>query len=719
MSSRNAGWTRLGLALLLAALAVAPYLPSLGGGLVWDDRMLISEDGRFLDEHPLEELFAGDFFGRSEEIFRYGYYRPLTSLSYYLTWRLAGSRPLPYHLTNLVLHLVVTLEVWWLLGLMLLGRRWAPWLGAALFAVHPVHVESVAWVAGRTDLLCAALLLPFLGLAWKDVRGERSSRVRLLCALLLLAAAMLAKEMAAFAVPALVLLAMADPVRRRRWAAWAGGAALVTLAVFVVRSAVAHVHAPMSWSAADLPGVILTAPATLLRYLGKLVLPWKAEPFMINPLRSSVLDPPVLGGALAAAALLVWAWRRRAAAEGPLLLLFLAAFTPIMNLVRITGPVDMGAPMAERFLYLPSAFLCGLAALGLEWLGRRRPASRWVAAAACAVLLGAGAVTTWTRSSLWGDEERLFTTMAAQAPGAALPHTLLGTLYRRQHRWEAGETELRTALVLAGGPEGPDAISILNNLAGCVAAEGRMDEARELLERARARLTGDLARSPAAASVESNLGLVEAGFGRRREAVAHFREALAADPNHRRALLILGRLLAGSSPPEAEELLRRYRRRYGDDPEALTALADAVGRQGRREEARELLVRAAALAPGRADIELPLGALELSLGHWAEAEAAFRRVLEGDPANPRALAGAGIAVARQDRWLEARALLERGLTRAPGDPELLLNLALVEDRLGRKDRAQELAGRARSLAPAGGPLARRAEALLEAVGHGR
>lgn len=718
MSSRHADWTRLGLALLLAVLAAVPYLPSLRGGLVWDDRMLIAEDGRFLDEHPVKELFAGDFFGRSEEIFRYGYYRPLTSLSYYLTWKLAGDRPLPYHLTNLGLHLAVTLEVWWLLAVMLPGSRLAAWLGAALFAVHPIHVESVAWVAGRTDLLCAALFLPFLVLAWKDVCGERASRARFLLALLLLAAAMLAKEMAACAVPALVLLAISDPQHRRRWSAWAGGAALVTVGVFAARSAVGGVHAPMSWTTGDLPKVLLTAPATLLRYLGKLVLPWRAEPFMINPLRSSLLDPLVIGGVVAAAGLLVWAWRRRSAADGRLAVLFLASFAPVMNLVRITGPVDMGAPMAERFLYLPSVFFSGLAALGLEWLARRRTTARLPVAAACVAVLGAGAATTWARSPLWGDEERLFTTMAAQAPDAVLPHTLLGTLHRRHQRWDEGETELRKALALAGGSEGPEAISILNNLAGCLAAQGRMDEARKLLQAARTRLAGDLARSPAAASVAANLGLVELGAGRRREAVARLREALAADPNHRQALLMQGRLLAGSRPGEAEELLRRYRRRFGDDPGVLAALADAVGCQGRREEARELLVKAAVLAPGRPDIELPLGALELSSGRWTRAEAAFRRVLESDPGNSRALAGAGIAVARQGRWAEAGALLERALAETPGDPELLLNLALVENQIGRKDRARELGQRARSLAPAGGPIQRRAEALLEAVGRG-
>ena len=164
---------RVALGLVLVGLAALAFLPALTGGLSWDDRMLISEDARFLDANPVQELVTGDFFGKTEEEFRYGYYRPVTSLSYYLTWRRVGADPLPYHLTNLALHVTVTLMVWWFVAVVVPEPRWASWVAAALFAVHPVHAENVAWVAGRTDLLCAVFTIPALVLAVRYVRGPR------------------------------------------------------------------------------------------------------------------------------------------------------------------------------------------------------------------------------------------------------------------------------------------------------------------------------------------------------------------------------------------------------------------------------------------------------------------------------------------------------------------------------------------------------------------
>jgi len=209
----GSGWRRIVLVVLLLGTAVVPYLGTLDADLVWDDRSLVG-DRRFVAPDVLWQVVTGDFFGKSDEVYQYGYYRPLTTLSYYLTWRLVGEQPLLYHLSNISLHAACTLllAVWLKL---LIGSRVAAVIGALLFAVHPVHVESVAWVSGRTDVLCALVLLTVLILMtlrhWPSLRSEAeapgswSGRGLLATAILLTAVAPFAKEMALF-LPLAVLV---------------------------------------------------------------------------------------------------------------------------------------------------------------------------------------------------------------------------------------------------------------------------------------------------------------------------------------------------------------------------------------------------------------------------------------------------------------------------------------------------------------------------------
>ena len=379
---------RLLWAAVVVVAAVAPYLQTLSADLVWDDRMLISEELRFYAPDYLQQAFTGDFFGSTEEMFKYGYYRPLVSLSYYLTWRAAGDAAMPYHLTNVLLHVGVSLLVV-LLGWSLFPGRFAVGGAAAmLFAVHPVHTESVAWVAGRTDLICAlGIVVSLIGLnrLLPPGRARGSGGMTQAGAWGFLtvgfAGAVLAKEMALLLPVATVLGALGlatNATQRRRWWSVTGVLAAVTAAYLILRLTVANVGTTSDqWRLDQLPSVVVTFLATFARYLGELIAPLRAEPYVLNPLRScgeACTDPLVWVGALALAAAVWWCFRLRRLeqrADAWLLALGVVSFAPISNVVRITAPSDMGAPMAERFLYVPSIFFCLLAARAAVGLWRR------------------------------------------------------------------------------------------------------------------------------------------------------------------------------------------------------------------------------------------------------------------------------------------------------------------------------------------------------------
>ena len=221
------GWREVLLLAFAALSAVSVYVNSLGGKFVWDDRKLILDDRAIKSWRELPQIFSHDFFERNEDDLPYGYYRPLTTVSYLADYTLWGLRPFGYHLTNVGLHALCTI----LVALILLRLRWPPMataVAALLFAIHPIHTENVAWIAGRTDLLAfffCALTLLFALSAEPRCESQKSAavgvgpprRVALVLSLVCYGLALLAKEMSIVVVSWLAVIDLA--VNRRPWRA--------------------------------------------------------------------------------------------------------------------------------------------------------------------------------------------------------------------------------------------------------------------------------------------------------------------------------------------------------------------------------------------------------------------------------------------------------------------------------------------------------------------
>ncbi len=661
-AARVRGWWRSpwAAAALLVVLAVAPFAASLGGELVWDDRLLIEQEVRFHSPRFALEILAQDFFYDVEEIYRYGYYRPVVSLSYWLTWKLAGEDPAPYHATNLALHAAATLLLFLLVRGLAGTATWAPFAAGALFAVHPVHAESVAWVSGRTDLLAAVLVLAS-AVALLRACGEDGPRAGgwMAAAVAASAVAPFAKEAALFwpLVPAAVAVARRGP-ERRRWAASSAALVAGLVPYLALRVGVAGTLGPSTqWRADQWPSVLLTVPRTFWRYLLELALPDGPEPYLQNPLVRSPLAPGVVLGLAAMAGLAVgwWRWRQRRPEASFLAAFWLLSFVPIANLVRISGPADMGAPMAERFLYLPSAAACALAGLGLAALAARGGWLRKVVPVAVAAAVAVLAAMSVAATRPWLTERALFERMVGQVPDAPLPNLLLGTVECRGARWQPCVARLESALGMLPDRPSQLAVAVRSNLAGAYAATGQTEDARRLLDGLRGEYRP-------ISNVEFNLGVVEMLEGDPAAARVRFDRALEINPWHRQALLRRARLeIAAGELEAAERDVERYAGRYGHDPGSLVALALLRGRQGREQEAVDALRRAAADQDAEA-LGL-LGGWAASVGRWAESLEAYERLLATRPGDATAVRGAAAAamrlgdragaVRRLEAWLEA------------------------------------------------------------------
>jgi len=385
--------------------------PTVKNGFVnWDDAPYVIENEAITRLTPahVARLFS---------TFYVGAYVPLTALSFAVDFHFFGLDAKAFHVTNLVLHLINCLLVF-LLVFRLGGGRIAALIAALLFGVHPLHVESVAWITERKDVLYGLFFLA-AGLAYLGyaVRKDRSAYG---AALVLFILSCLAKPTAA--VFPFILLAFDFLLKRRFRPAvflekipfFLISAAAVATAYFAQRSTGAFENG----AAADLPTALFRSANYLFFYLYKTVLPLKLSCLYPEP-RWWFAAPAVAG----LIALVVWSLRRdRVIAFGGLFLL--AGLLPMLQLVRV------GQPLADRYVYLA---LIGPFFVAGHYLARFFRRSGWpariVALAVLIPVLAALAILSNRQARVWKNGVTLWTGAIANYPDQPLAYNNRGNAY--------------------------------------------------------------------------------------------------------------------------------------------------------------------------------------------------------------------------------------------------------------------------------------------------
>lgn len=652
---------------MIPVAALLVYWNSLRGGFVWDDRFLIVDNPRVQSFARLTELVTHDYVFVAETDLSYGYFRPLASLSLALDYAFWGTEPFGYHLTNVLLHSACSLLVC-LLALGLGTGRPVAWVAGLLFAVHPIHTESVAWIAGRTDVLCFLFAGASLGLflASGKARASGARRLWLTASLLCFALALLAKEMAAVVplwISAIAAWRSADGRLRERLSHGLR-AALPWLAVVcayaLLRFVVLDVEPPDAPPEHSLARAVASAPSTMLRYLGWLVVPSELSAYVQNPYVTRLADPRLLGS-LVALGLLTALFLRlsRARAElGLLAAMLVLSFAPILNFVRIAGPPDMGALMAERFAYLPSfVFLLLVVTVGEMVLARlRRPAlRRTLAAAGLLVVTPLYAWTTIDRNRDWRDEVTFFERATAQTPGAPLLWTNLAQAEMRAGRPAEAERAIRQAEQLT-----PGAPWVLAVRAQWLTFGGRLAEALPIQERVvRLERKGN-------ALAQNNLAYLLRSTGRTAEAAALLSDLVERLPSYPDPWLNLAEIerIAGDRETAVASYLH-YLALRPRDLRAVESLAGLYTAERRFADAEALF--AATLRGDALDARIwnHIATLRLSRGDPRGSLAAVERSLAIDPMAARARFNRAKLWMLSGRSSEARAEFEALVREAP------------------------------------------------------
>jgi tetratricopeptide (TPR) repeat protein len=562
-------------ALLLPAVTLLAYLPVLGGGFVWDDAH------HLIDNLVLREngLFRVWFTAESVN------YWPMTWSSYWLEFQIWGLDPRGYHVSNVLLHGLNAVLAW-----RVLRRLEVPgaWLAAAVFALHPVNVESAAWITQRKNTLCLFFYLISI-LSYLRSNGRGPLYAASVAAFLL---SMLSKGAGVTLPVTLLLIAW---WRRGRLTRRDLADAMPFFAVAFLMSGVEILFQYERTASQGVRGDSMLDRLAgvgwvVWFYLGKAFLPvhlaFVYPKWTIGSGRLIAWLPDLALGAVFAA---LWAWRTSAARHALVALgFFVSTLAPVLGVVE--------------FYYLKYSFVGDhyqyIAILGpIAW--------------------AVGSITHLTAGHL---RPRI-----AVLAASALLATLFALTWRSSERFVDYDTLWRTTIVT-----NPDAALAHFNLALSLQEKDRLGEAEEHYREV-------IRIDPTDSGAHNNLGSIEEARGNDPQAIEHYRLALEAEPGDARARNNLAGALRRSG--RLDEAIRQYRLALEASPENASVhlnAALALGEAGRIDEAVAEARRALEIDPAALPARMQLAGWLRARGRLDEAATELRRVIARDPRNARA-----------------------------------------------------------------------------------
>lgn len=654
--------TRWNCALIFLVTLLA-YWPALGGGFIWDD-----------DGHVTTPALRS-FQGLERIWFEPGatqQYYPLLHTAFWLEHRLWGDAALGYHLLNVLLHATAACLLGVTLRRLLDGgavpsaslrasdaevpaagrerRRCVgvEWLAALLFALHPVCVESVAWISEQKNTLSAVLYL-CAALAYLRFDTQRRFAPYALATALFIAA-LFTKTVTA-TLPAALLVIFWWQRGRLSWRRdalpllpwFALGALGGVFTATVERSLIGAEGA--DFALGPVQRCLLAGRVTWF-YLGKLL--WPADLVFIYPRWTvDAAEPwqylfPL--GLLALIGGLAWRSRR---SRGPLAaaLFFVGSLFPALGFVNVYPFVF--SFVADHFQYLACMGVLTLAAAGLMRVFARLP--RPGGGLAVVLLLGTLGALTWRQSRTYRDSFTLYETTLARNPDCWMAHNNLGNALVEAGRADEAIAHFEQALRLRPGHAQSE-----SNLGDQLTRIGRAAEAIPHLERA-------LALAPTYAEAHNNLGVALVATGRRADAITQFRDALRYQPDYAQAHFNLGLALSsGGNIAEGVPHFQEALRLKPDYADAQINWGVALVASGRLTEALPHFEEAVRIGPGKADTHYSLGRALARANRLDDAIAQYKKAVELDPGYAEAhltlayaLRQAGRLEEAQDHYAEA------------------------------------------------------------------
>jgi len=567
-------------AVVLAAVTLLAYQPAWHGGFLWDDDAYIINNELLTAPHGWQRIwFSLDSPSQ---------YFPLTYSTFRAEHALWGLNTTGYHWVNLLLHVANALLVWAVLTRL---RIPGAWLAAAIFALHPVQVESVAWITERKNVLMGFFFLLTL-LAWSAFVDERTRRAWIFYSLSLIFYALaLSAKATACTLPAalfLILWLQQKPITMRR---------LLEIVPFVMLGVGIGLLAV--WWERYHQGTnrevftflspierILVASRAVWFYLSKIF--WPSNLTFIYPRwnisPSDVLNYTWLIAGIGACVVIYFLRRFLGRSVEVAAAFFVATLSPVLGFIMLF--TFRYTFVADHYQYLACIGPIALASAGVVSLSHKFVQYCTVIISGALLIVASLGALTWRQAATYTDIETLWRTTLARNPECWMAHTNLGLVFLQKGKIDEGIAEYRAALQMQ-----PDSWDAEYNLGTALLGKAQVDEAILHCERA-------VRMRPTDPDAQVSLGNALFQKGRIDEAIAHYQQAITVHPDHFLARYSLGHALLEKGELEgAIQVCRSALLLRPSDADCQTTLAIALEEKGNPAEAVQHYQKALELAP--------------------------------------------------------------------------------------------------------------------------
>ena len=656
-------------ALLLIASTLLVYAP------IKDFQFINYDDNLYVTSNPwVKQGLTWQSARWAMTTLEAAFWHPLTWLSHMLDTQLFGLNPAGHHVTNLLLHLVNVLLFFWVLHQMT-GALWPSALVAALFALHPLNVESVAWVAERKNVLSTLFWLLTMAAYLRYVRNPDWGRYLGMMGIFVLG--LMAKPMLV-TLPCVLLLLDYWPLGRLGKDSkefWERLPRLVaeklplfipvTVASLLAIQAQSQFGALSSWEVLPLGVRVANAVVAYGLYLKKMV--WPTNLVVSYPhLGSSLGAWPVVLAALLLVGISLGVWWQGRKSRYLVVgwLWYLGTLFPVSGLIQVGGHA-----MPDRYAYVPLMGLFIIAVWGAADMMRSMRLKRgWLAVAALCMLMPL-TVLSRVQISYWRNTTALFEHALLVSPNNSVAHNVLGLESMEKMEFAQAQQRFLEAIRIS-----PKYASAYNNLGLALLEQERFDEAVE-------RFTQTLKLDPDSVDALNNLGLVRLRQGKFREADLLFSQALDVDPNFASAYGNMGLVLAAQE--RYEEAMDWYHQALEIAPDSydhLNNLGLALMATDRLNQAITHLSRALKIDPYNVEAHANMGLALAKAGRTEEAALRLLQAIEIQPQFAQSYYYLGLVRNAQDRLPEAIENYRAALERRPNHPgaRQKLNLLLNE-----------------------------------------
>ena len=706
--------------LIIAAVSFIAYCNTLSGEFIWDDRKLILDNYYIKDWGNLSTNVTSDFFFTSREEGKIGYYRPVIILSYMINYSLFKIDPLGYHITNILFHLLNGILIY-LLAVHLLGSVRISLLASLLFSVHPVHTESVSWIAGRTDVIACTFFLTSLYLYIKFTEKKRLSLYIL--SLLSFILSLFSKEMAV-TLPLILIIydyyytaEGSSEKFFKRLRLWLPFFAIIPIFLFI-KYAILNISMGNPHVASfGKFFTMVTFGKAFIYYLKKLLWPFLLNAYVVLPFTTNIFSPAVLLTLtiFIFSLYFILKWGHQFKGLSFILAFFWTTLIPVSNFIPISAPTDMGFPTCERFLYIPSVGFSLICALALESLIKRLASKTYykvLYALSLLSILSCYFLATLIRNEDWKEELHFYKKTSQSSPLAYIIHNNLGNAYVDKKMYAEAKRKFQYILELE-----PDFYFTHLNLGVVYYHEGKLDEAikkyhvalrlkpefaephnnlatiyieRGLYEQAWEECLKALEYKPTMGEAHNNLGTLYEIDGSLQKAIEEYRKTIKMKPYLAKAYYNLGN--AYSTQGLYDQAILEFKEALRLDPDhadIYNNLGICYKKQRLYDKAIEAYQKAIALDADYVKAYSNLGNIYWEKGQYEQAILKYQKALELNPDSYEIHNSLGIAYKSLRRYEQAIKAFKEALRLKPDYPLPYVSLGTIYKNKGLYNRAIE------------------------------